>query len=344
MSRKLDEMGVSAFCESVGMLLGSGVRMDEAVGLLRREHGGGALDEALKTMEELLEGGSSLADAMEKTGAFPAYALKMTRAGERAGRLEDVLLRLGRYYADQKTIGEKLKNAVTYPAAMLALIIVVLAALLAMVLPAFTDVYDSLTGSLASSAYGYIRWAYGVCIFALAVMGVLAVGLIVGMILWKKNKSLVEGLLLRVPISRAILESMGLFRFTSALATFLSSGESQDMAVLDSLEMVDCTSVENKIKQCIRQMEEGHSFATASSDAELLEPVYARMLLAGERSGGLEQALERLTGLLEEECGAKVDRLVAVVDPLLSGVLMLTVGMSLLSVMLPLVGMMNAIG
>lgn len=76
----------------------------------------------------------------------------------------------------------------------------------------------------------------------------------------------------------------------------------------------------------------------------MFEPVYGRMLLAGERSGSLESVLHKLTNLLEEHCASLVDRLVGIVDPVLSGVLMLAVGLSLLSVMLPLIGMMNSIG
>jgi type IV pilus assembly protein PilC len=91
-------------------------------------------------------------------------------------------------------------------------------------------------------------------------------------------------------------------------------------------------------------MEEGHSIAQAAYDEALFEPVYGRMLLAGERSGNMESVLARLTKLLEENCTGLVDRIVGIVDPLLSGVLMVTVGMALLSVMLPLIGMMNSVG
>ena len=134
-----------------------------------------------------------------------------------------------------------------------------------------------------------------------------------------------------------------MFRFTSALSTFLASGEMQDEAVLNSLPMTDCAPVEEKLKACVLRMEEGHSIAQAAYDEALFEPVYGRMLLAGERSGNLENVLQRLTELLEENCGNLVDRLVGIIDPLLSGVLMLTVGLSLLSVMLPLIGMMNSV-
>ena len=303
--KKLDYLGVSAFCESMAMMVQAGIQTDEAITLLQsdRTHSGGVLEEGLSVMKEQVDQGFGLAAAMKESGIFPDYALQMVEAGERSGRLEDILFRLSRYYADQKTISEKLHNAVTYPAAMLVLIIAVL-----------------------------------------AVMLVLAAGLVTGLLLWKSGKrKKVEAVLRKNRLCASLLESMGMFRFTSALGTFLASGEMQDEAVLNSLPMTDYEPVEEKLKRCVLRMEEGHSIAQAAYDEELFEPVYGRMLLAGERSGSLEHVLGRLTELLEENCGNLAERLVGIIDPLLSGVLMFTVGLSLLSVMLPLIGMMNSI-
>lgn len=346
MKKKLDDLGVSAFCESMAMMVQSGIQMDEAVILLMQGHGqGGLLEQGLAVMKEETEQGRSLSNAMKAADIFPQYAIQMISAGETTGRLEDVLFRLSRYYADQSTMAGKLKNAVTYPAVMMVMIIAVLAVMLTMVLPSFTDVYNRLTGSLAASSYSYIRWAYGFCWAALAVMAVLAVLLTGGYLLWGgRRRNVVEGALRKVPICASILEEMGMFRFTAALSTYLASGEMQDTAVIESMGMVDYKPVEDKLRRCVTHMEEGHSIAQAAYEEHLFEPVYGRMLLAGERSGGLEQVLQRLNGLLEEHCTELVDRLVGIVDPLLSGVLMLTVGVSLLSVMLPLIGMMNSIG
>ena len=344
--QKLDNLGVSAFCESMAMMVQSGIQTDEAIGLLQSGHEtGGVLEQALAGMRLAVEQGNTLSAAMEESGVFPRYALQMIRAGESSGHLEDILFRLANYYAEQKTISDKLRNAVTYPAAMLTLIIVVLVVMLVMVLPAFSEVYDAMTGSLAASSYSYIRWAYGFCWFALIVMVLLAAALAGGLILWNSGKrSAVEAVLWKIPITARILESMGMFRFTGALSTFLASGEMQDEAVLESIPMTDCAPVEEKLKKCAQRMEEGHSISQAAYDENLFEPLYGRMLLAGERSGNLESVLQRLTDHLEENCGSLVDRLVGIVDPLLSGVLMVTVGLSLLSVMLPLIGMMNAVG
>ena len=175
-------------------------------------------------------------------------------------------------------------------------------------------------------------------------MVLLAAALVTGLVLWNKGKrEQVEAVLRKNKLCASILESMSMFRFTSALATFLASGEMQDEAVLSSIPMADYPPVEEKLKKCVARMEEGHSIAQAAYDENLFEPVYGRMLLAGERSGSLEQVLRRMTELLEENCGNLVERLVGIIDPLLSGVLMVTVGLSLLSVMLPLIGMMNAV-
>lgn len=343
---KLDSLGVSAFCESMAMMVRSGIQMDEAVALLQSgKEQGGVLEQGLEIMQAETEAGRGLSAAMEKAGIFPEYAIRMVNAGESAGRLEEVLFQLARYYADQKTMAAKLKSAVVYPVAMLVIIVAVLAVMLTMVLPAFNEVYDNLTGSLTASSYAYVRWAYGFCWFALAVMVILIVGLVLGLVLWNgKKRRIVEGVLEKIPVCAAILESLGMFRFTAALSTFLASGEMQDTAMTESMNMVSCKPVEEKIGRCIERMGEGHGIAQAAFDENLFEPVYGRMLLAGERSGSLESVLLKLTDLLSGHCSALVDRLVGIVDPLLSGVLMLTVGLSLLSVMLPLIGMMNSVG
>ena len=343
---KLDSLGVSAFCESMAMMVQSGIQMDEAVALLRSGSGqGGPLEEGLVIMQAETEAGRGLSAAMEATGLFPEYCLRMVLAGGKAGRLEDVLFQLARYYEDQKAMTGKLQSAVLYPVAMLGLIIIVLIVMLAMVLPAFTDVYDSLTGSLTASAYGYVRWAYALCWAALAVMAALAVILALGFALWNAGKrNTVEKILHRIPVCASILDSLGMFRFTAALSTFLASGEIQDIAVAESRKMASCRPVEERIDRCVSRMEQGHGIAQAAYDERLFEPVYGRMLLAGERSGSLETVLRKLTGLLADHCTDLVDRLVGIVDPVLSGVLMLAVGLSLLSVMLPLIGMMNSMG
>jgi len=348
MSRKeqLDNLGVSAFCESLGMLMEAGSQTHVAISLLGQgEHGNGPLAKSIDQMVAATEEGKRLSEAMEETGIFPDYAVQMIAAGETSGRLDEILLRLSEYYAGQKTISDQIRSAIIYPATMIGLIIAVLAVLRLMVLPVFSGVYENLTGSLSASSYNYINLAYTFCNIALIVMIVIAVMLVGGLILWNNGKrSTVEGFLQKIPSCASILENLGLYRFTSALETYLASGEMQDEAIKNSIAMTNNKPVEERLAKCVSEMDEGHSFAQAAYNAELYEPIYGRMLLPGERSGNLEGVLQRLTKLLETNCSNQVTDLVNTVEPMLSGILMISVALCLLSVMLPLIGMMNSIG
>ena len=344
--KKMDLLGISAFCESLGMMVKAGIPITEAIGLMAKgSESKGALKDALIDMEKRIDTGSSLAQSMKETDIFPEYAVRMIEAGESTGKLEDILFRLSDYYREQNTIAKKIRSVIIYPTAMVVMIIVVLLIMLFAVLPSFSDVYRTLTGSLSSGSYSYINIAYIFCWVVLAIMVILVVLILIGFAMWKGNgKKSIEKILSKNATCRGLLEDMALYRFTSAYEVFLASGEMQDEAVLNALSMTDYEPVEEKIKQVARRMEEGVGFAQAANDVELYEPIYGRMLIPGERSGNTDDVLRRLIELLAKDCSNQTERLVSTIEPLLSGILMITIAIALLSVMLPLIGIMNSIG
>lgn len=338
--KELDYLGVSAFAESMGMMIQSGVSVEEALMILKQDKSHGLLGEALEKMAEQASEGHSLYEVMKDAGVFPEYALEMIRAGEKTGTMEKVLQQLGDYYQNEKETSDRLRSAVVYPASMVLMITVVLVIMLVLVLPVFSRVYRSL--SIASM--GYINLAYGLCWGLLAVMIVILAVTAIGLIMWRSgHRDKVEKFLRKFPVCRRIIDDMGTFRFTSAYAIYLNSGIMQDEALHDSMSLTSCPAVEEKLARCLTHMEEGHNFAYAANKEELYEPIYGRMLIPAERSGNTENVLKRLTGLLKEDISGQVSYLVNTIEPLLSGILMIVIGLVLVSVMLPLVGMMTSI-
>ena len=344
--KKLDLLGISAFCESMGMMTRAGIPVSEAVSLMSSgQNNKGQLQEALTEMEKHVEEGNSLAGAMKISGIFPEYAEKMVEAGESTGKLEDILFRLSSYYKEQYSINRKLRSVIIYPTAMIIMIIIVLLIMLFAVLPSFSEVYKTLTGNISSGSYAYINIAYIFCWVVLGLMVLLVAAVIIGLLMWRGNgKRTVEKVLAKNKTCAALLEDMALYRFTSAYEVYLASGAMQDEAVIDALKMVDYEPVEEKIRQVIRRMEEGVGFAQAANDIGLYEPIYCRMLIPGERSGNTDDVLRRLNELLANDCADRTEKLTGTIEPLLSGILMITIAIALLSVMLPLIGIMNSIG
>lgn len=81
---------------------------------------------------------------MEKTGVFPEYALHMTEIGEQTGRLDETMEALAAYYQREEEILDAVKSAVTYPVAMLGMLLVIVAVLFIKVMPVFEQVYMQL--------------------------------------------------------------------------------------------------------------------------------------------------------------------------------------------------------
>lgn len=103
--------------------------------------------EILKELREEIEMCGMLYPAMEKSGVFPEYALHMTEIGEQSGRLDETMEALAAYYQREEETLEAVKSAVTYPAAMLGMILVIIVVLFVKVMPCLNRFIFSLTGN-----------------------------------------------------------------------------------------------------------------------------------------------------------------------------------------------------
>ena len=117
-----------------------------------------------------------------------------------------------------------------------------------------------------------------------------------------------------------------------------------DTAMERASDMVRHRALRAQLESCRRQMLEGRSLAQAIYDNRVFEPLYARMLMSGARSGNLDQVLARLAQVFSEDANMRMGRIIDSVEPVLAGFLTVSVGITLLAVMLPLIGILTSIG
>ena len=156
-TKMLESSAVSAFCESVAVMHSAGIQMDEAVFLLGENMEDAAFKRACDDVYKELIVGKPLALAMDDSGCFPSHVVDMAGAGEHAGRLENVLWSLARYYDEEDRLYAKIKNAIAYPAALLCVMSAILLFTVIVILPVFVDVYHGLTGNLTAGSFGYVN-------------------------------------------------------------------------------------------------------------------------------------------------------------------------------------------
>jgi len=339
-----NEMG--SFFENMGMMIKAGITPSEAVGLLLEESKeSGHPHTAYESMSQNMSMGSSLANAMKDSNAFPQYAVDMVDASEYTGKLEGTLFHLSDYYRTEHSMKNTFVSAVRYPIILLFMVIAVLIAMLAIVFPAFYGVYNNLTGSLAASSLNYINISFTLCKVLMVIMIILVILLLIGVFMWRGGKAAtVRNFLSKISTFRQLFDNLDLYRFTSCFDMFISSGEMQDEAVAKSLPVAETEGLKSKLNRCIEKMQTGLSFSQAASEEKLYDPINNRMLIPAERSGMLDSILQKILTNLKDNNEAYVARIANTVEPFLTGFLMITLGLMLISLMVPLIGIMNSIG
>ena len=151
MKKMISHEELSSFCMELSLLFHAGVGAGDALALLR-EDSDKSYGDLLSGMARQVDEGAALSAALRASGCFPVYVSGLVEVGEQAGRLEEALSALSRYYEYRTRLDRQIRSALLYPAIMLLLMLLVIAVLLIKVLPMFDDVYQSLGGRLTGVA------------------------------------------------------------------------------------------------------------------------------------------------------------------------------------------------
>lgn len=348
-SSMLEGSAVSAFCGGVAVMIAAGIQTDEAVYMLSDEHEESQFKTICTAIYMQLIDGHTLSDAMESTVAFPEYAISMVRAGEESGRLEQVLRRLDVYYEEEERTFAKLRSSVSYPAALLGIMSVILAFAVSFILPVFIDVYENLTGTLTAGSFSSmgISIAIGWIALVLSLVCTVVVTTLTIMSRSETGRLKVMNLFEKLPLTRDSFYQLALSRFTAALSTYVSSGVDTETAMQSAMDFVTNDRLRAKVEAayaCMVDARNPRSLAQAIAENDVFEPLYARMLTVGIETGSSDEMLSRLSQIFFDDALNGIDRIIDRIEPLFAAFLTVTVGATLIAVMLPLIGIMRSIG
>ena len=347
--KQLESSALSAFFGSIATMLSAGIQTDEAALMLSENRESSRFQEVCNIVYKRLVEGGSLADAMHESEGFPPYAVNMVRTGEHSGHLEQVLRNLEMYYDEESRMFDKLRSSMGYPAALLVIMAVILAFTVLVILPVFRGVYENMTGSLAAGSASSVGLS-GV-IGAVALVLTIALAIVA---LWLTGKTRSAGgrqslmeLFERFPGISGAMYQLSLSRFTAALATYVSSGITNEDAMERAIETVDNDKLKARLQKAVESMvdlDNPRSLTQAISENDIFEPLYARLLNVGMRSGSTEETLAQLSNTFFDDAVLQIDRALDRVEPVLAAFLTIAVGATLIAVMLPLIGIMGSIG
>ena len=346
MKKKLSNEELITFCSQMALILKSGISSLEGIYIMEDGDVQPEGKEMLREIREEIEMCGMFYPAMEKSGVFPEYALHMTEIGEQTGRLDETMEALAAYYQREEETLEAVKSAVTYPVAMLGMMLVIIAVLFIKVMPVFEQVYlqlgQEMTG-IARQLLNIGKWMRQSAI-VLAIIAVVILIIAVFVIFSEKTRIKFTAKIQTIGFMKKIAWKRARTRFASGMAMSLKSGLDIDESISLSEKLVDYEPLRNQIQQCQEQMKEGKTFPKALKNAKIFDGMQERLMVIGYETGAVDEVMEQVADLYQKELQDQIQKMIAVLEPTLVGILCVIVGVILLSVMLPLVGIMAGIG
>jgi type IV pilus assembly protein PilC len=297
------------------------------------------LAEVLDQVRGDVEKGASLSQALGKhPKAFNRLYVAMVRAGETGGVLDSVLLQLADTMEKSVALKHKIKSAMTYPVAVLGLVMMILTAMLVFVVPMFKTLYKSLGGTLPPPTR-LLLFASSMFIKLFPLIIVADIGAVVGFKKWIQSdggRAQWDAIKLKVPIFGKLIHKTALTRFARTFSVLLRSG----VPILEALEITSETVSNVVMAKAIKDVQlgvkQGESISKPLESHKIFPPMVVQMMAVGEETGALDELLDKIGEFYDQEVEATVDALTSLLEPLLIVVLGGCVGGMVVSLYMPM--------
>ena len=332
-----DELVV--FTRQLSTMVGAGIPLLEGLEILQEQAERAGFAAVLDHIVEDIRGGTDLSSSMEKfPKTFSNIYVAMIRAGEVSGQLDEILGRLAEYLEASLKLKRDIRAAMTYPIVSLVLVIGITMFLMLGIVPKFREVFDSMDITLPALTSAILNIADWMKENILVVAG-LCVAFAVALKIYKKSKSgswQLDWLTLNAPVFGPLFRKVALSRFAKTFSTLVKAG----VPILGALEIVAATVGNQVISKAVDEAREsvrqGETLSEPLSRSSQFPPMVVKMIGIGERSGALEQLLEKISIFYDDQVTAAVKSLTSLIEPIMIAVMGFLVGTIVLAVFLPI--------
>jgi type IV pilus assembly protein PilC len=346
LSDRVSQKDVAVFCRQFATMIDSGLSLVRALHILGEQTENKVLAGIVTEVRQDVEKGASLSQALaHHPKAFSRLFVAMVRAGETGGVLDMVLLQLADIIEKQVELKRKVKSAMTYPVAVLGLVIVIVSAMLLFVVPTFESLYTDLGGTLPLPTRLLLAVS-GIMTTYFPVFIVLDVAAVVLFRRWLRTddgRARWDAFKLRVPVFGKLVHKTAMTRFARTLAVLLRSG----VPILESLEItsetVNNTVVSRAVKDVQEAVKRGETIHEPLATHPVFPPMVTQMLAVGEETGTVDVMLEKVADFYDQEVEATVDALTSLLEPVLIVFLGGSVGAMVVALYMPMFKIINLV-
>lgn len=335
---------LSVFCRQFATMINSGLPIVRALNIMVSQTTNAKLRDVLSEVSADVRGGQTLSQAMGKHKEFPPLFVSMTQAGEVAGQLDEVLLRVADTMEKELALKRKVTGAMTYPIVVLALSVLLTGAMLIFVVPQFQSLFEMVNGELPLLTQWMV--AASDALRSWGALIILLVLIALGFAHSKAKKTrryreVVSPIILKVPVFGNLLQKVAIARFSRNFGSLLRAGVAVVTALDITKETLGQPVIEDALEPVIQAVREGESVSSRLIGNPWFPQMMVQMMAVGEETGNTDIMLEKVADYYDEEVDTIADNMASALEPLMIVVLGGIVGTMVVGMYLPMFTLMD---
>lgn len=337
---------LALFTRELANLLESGMPVEQALGAAAEQSEFPRLRKTILGVRDKVLEGFSLANALANyPKVFPEVYQATVGAGEHAGHLTEVLVRLADHLDKQIMIRHKLQQAMIYPAIMTLVALGVVFFLLVMVVPQMVGIFKDFDQELPFATRLLLAISSGMTHYSLIVL-VIIIALSIGIHRLMQNPRFhrrYHQWLLKLPVIGHLIILVNTARYCRTLGILFSASVPIEQAMKTAGELVSNLPMKSAIESATDRVREGSTIALALKQSGYFLPLTIHFIANGETSGQLAEMLNRASEQQEFKVNRFIDTSLTIFEPLLILVMGGIVLFIVLAILLPMFSMTQLI-
>lgn len=332
------KFNVTLFSQELLALLESGLSLIEAIEALAEKEQQVQAQLIFRQITTALYEGLPLSQALEQAPQiFTPLYVALIRASERTGDMPQALKRHVTYQAQIDAVRKKIISASIYPVLLLVVGGLVVLFLLGYVVPKFSGIYESTSSDLPWASQMLLKWGQLLQQHGQAVLfSTVIIFTVVGIALTRPiTRAWFSKKLWQIPALGDAMRIYQLARFYRTLGMLLQGG----IPLTKAINMVSALLPANlraALNLALSDVQAGQALSSAMERHGLTTSISIRMLRVGERSGQMDQMLERIGVFYDDETARKVEWFTKLLEPILMLLIGLVVGLVVVLMYMPI--------
>lgn len=344
--KKVSDKDRIIFTQQLAIMTQAGLPITQALHSLMDETTNKRLVKVIHEIAADVEGGLALSTSFAKhPNVFSPIYVSVLKAGEKSGKVDEVLQNLATQSEKDYDIKSKVKGALSYPIFVLIAMSIIVSLIMVFIIPQIEAVFienDAKLPFLTQMVIAISSLMRNQWWILIAGIGIFVTGYRM-YYRTPSGKYLVDSIKLRIPIFGTLLRRVAIARFARIFSTLLAAGLPMLEIFETSNDVLGNEVFRREMAAVSRDVENGIEISAAMKKQPHIPHMMTQLTSVGEKSGNIDIIYNNLATFMEKEVDNITRNMTSLLEPALMLIMGAVIGTIVIALLLPIYSLTSSI-